>query len=160
MGFEPQEYIRESNAIEDVHEKKAVHKSMEAWEYLKRSPKLNNFVIKRTHELIMEDRQPDIAGEYRYYPVRVGNHVPECKTRQCVKDKMNELLRRDSPETLEEVIQWHVDFETIHPFGDGNGRVGRMIAWWQALNIGENPPLWTEDKRQEYYSLFTEERES
>ncbi len=51
-------------------------------------------------------------------------------------------------------MKWHVSFETIHPFPDGNGRIGRMLYLWQCRQIDVEPELWTAEERQQYYSLF------
>lgn len=158
-SFDAKKYIYHSNQIEDVHEKKAVLKSKIAWEYLMAQDSLTHETVKTTHRIIMEGRQPKIAGEYRDVPVTVGGFQPEEESRKDVETSMSSLLTQGSdPETWEEIKQFHVDFETIHPFRDGNGRVGRMIMWKQCLDNQIDPPLYTRKNRQEYYRMFQEER--
>jgi Fic family protein len=78
------------------------------------------------------DREP--VGLFRPYQVRVGNHLPP-KARE-VPGLMSELLEwlngdgRAWPAVISSAIL-HYQFEFIHPFGDGNGRVGRTLAAWQ-----------------------------
>lgn len=159
-SFDAKKYIQHSNEIEDVHDKKAILKSKIAWEYLLAQDELTHEAIKTTHRIIMEDRQPSIAGEYRDVPVVVGSHKPEEESRKDVESGMSSLLGQGgNPETWEEIKQFHVDFETIHPFRDGNGRVGRMIMWKQCLENKIDPPLYTKANRQEYYRMFKEDRE-
>lgn len=58
------------------------------------------------------------------------------------------------PKTGLEAIEWHVDFEKVHPFQDGNGRVGRLIYLWHCNKINIEPIIWTKSNRQGYYGLF------
>lgn len=79
------------------------------------------------------------AGRYRSIRVRVGRHLPP--TAEMVSGLMGELLdwwnkKSDEwPAPLTSAIL-HYQFEEIHPFGDGNGRVGRMLALWELYRRG------------------------
>ncbi len=79
------------------------------------------------------------AGRYRTIPVRVGRHVPP--TPEMVSGLMRELLDwwngpagEWSPVISSAVL--HHQFEDIHPFADGNGRAGRMLALWELYRRG------------------------
>jgi hypothetical protein len=48
----------------------------------------------------------------------------------------------------------HLRFEKIHPFVDGNGRVGRMLYWWLSQLRGKKPNLYTAKNKDKYYKLF------
>ena len=50
-----------------------------------------------------------------------------------------------------DILNFHVKFERIHPFQDGNGRVGRLVMFWQCLQAGIVPFIITEDLRFYYY---------
>lgn len=52
--------------------------------------------------------------------------------------------------TLKEIAEFHLEFETIHPFQDGNGRIGRFIILKQCIENNLNPILITEDNATEY----------
>ena len=144
-------FFRESNAIEDVYGDEPLEESLEAWDYLKQHDELKHHIIKETHRLIMRNRQPVLAGEYRDVQVYVGDHTPPDPA--VVRMKMQELLQVE-PENAEEAVKWHISFETIHPFEDGNGRIGRMIYYWHCHQLGVEPILWTADERQKYYKIF------
>ncbi len=145
------DYIRESNTIENVHSENAIDSSYEAWIYLIEKECLNHEIIKNVHYHILKNRQPSIAGQYRNKQVYVGGYIPTKP--QNIKSEMRNLLDFD-PKTGLEAIEWHVDFEKIHPFQDGNGRVGRLIYLWHCNKINIEPIIWTKSNRKGYYDLF------
>ena len=53
--------------------------------------------------------------------------------------------------TFDDILNFHVSFERIHPFQDGNGRVGHLLLFWQCLQSGQVPFIITEDLRLFYY---------
>ena len=59
------------------------------------------------------------------------------------------------PQWDEETIKrFHISFEDIHPFGDGNGRVGRLIYCWMREKMGMPIHIIYEKDKQEYYQWF------
>jgi len=145
------EYFRESNAIEDVHDESAVDAAIEAWEVVKDEDDLAHETVQTAHRLLLRDRQPDIAGEYRATQVHVGDSVPPPPV--AVKYEMERLLSW-APTGPIEAVQWHVAFEHVHPFADGNGRVGRLLYLWHCHDLGIEPILWRAADREGYYALF------
>lgn len=149
------EFIKESNEIEGINSKNALATSLKAWNYIEKQDEITHEVIKETHKLILKDRQPEIAGKYRDRQVAVGQSVPPSASK--VPEEMDSLLSW-SPEDALEAIEWHISFEQIHPFADGNGRIGRMIYLWHCkehLNI--TPIMWRAKDRSGYYRLFQSE---
>lgn len=70
------------------------------------------------------------------------------------------LLFREIPRTYKQIKQWHIKFERIHPFGDGNGRTGRFLMLRQLILNGVSiPPILLsiknfEENRKKYYRWF------
>ena len=96
---------------------------------------------------------PRIAGKLRGVNVRVGSSIRPDHT--LVYGLINELLREPAPKTEEEIKQWHIKFEEIHPFEDGNGRSGRILMNWQRVSNGL--PLLiihTGEEQLTYYKWF------
>lgn len=145
------EYFRESNAIEGIQNEEAVDDTIEGWEYLREKDQLSHSRIQNAHEYILQNRQPKIAGEYRSIQVSIGGRVATPPSE--VKPEMDDLLAWSPTDPLE-ALKWHVAFEQIHPFADGNGRIGRLLYLWHCRTLGIEPIMWRAVDRQGYYDLF------
>ena len=66
------------------------------------------------------------------------------------QDIDNLLYRTSNSMTLKEIAQFHIEFEKIHPFADGNGRIGRLLMAFQYIQNGFVPPLILNDNRMDY----------
>ena len=148
------EYFRESNAIEDVHDESAVDATADAWDYLREQDELTHSVIQTSHSVIMESRQPHLAGEYRDVQVWVAGSDATPPPPVAIKAEMEQLLSWTPADPLE-AIEWHIALEHIHPFEDGNGRIGRLLYLWHCLeDLAVDPVIWRADDRAGYYDLF------
>ncbi|MBK2125670.1 Fic family protein [Fangia hongkongensis] len=66
------------------------------------------------------------------------------------QDIGNLLYRTEANMDIRAIADFHINFERIHPFADGNGRVGRLLMAYQAIKNNYLPPLITNDHREEY----------
>lgn len=149
------EYLTESNKIENVYAEQALEDALTAWNYLSNQSELTHDVVKHTHNLLLQNKQPDIAGEYRTVQVYIGNDKPPHHSQ--IKPLLTELYNK-TPNTAVEALQLHVTFEKIHPFEDGNGRIGRLIYLWYCNHVLDIPPImWREQDTSGYYALFQTE---
>ena len=92
------------------------------------------------------------VGEYKKLPNEVGGS--DTALPEEVADKMRELLRSYnalSAKTFEDIVAFHVAFERIHPFQDGNGRVGRLILFQECLRCNIVPFIIEDDLKLFYY---------
>ena len=92
------------------------------------------------------------VGDYK----RLANSVGEEETAQpeAVHGQMKSLLADYNAlkkVAIDDLLDFHVRFERIHPFQDGNGRIGRLLLFWQCLQVGIVPFIITEDLRLFYY---------
>lgn len=92
------------------------------------------------------------VGAYKRYVNEVGGN--ETTKPENVAREIKQLLKKYNAakkKTLEEIIKFHYDFERIHPFQDGNGRVGRLIMFKECLRNGVTPFIITDDLKEFYY---------
>ena len=92
------------------------------------------------------------VGDYKKLPNEVGGNET-CPPEQ-VHSQMKALLsayRSKNGKTLEDIIDFHQKFEAIHPFQDGNGRVGRLVMFKECLACGIVPFIITDDLKFYYY---------
>lgn len=97
------------------------------------------------------------VGDYKRLPNEVGGK--ETTAPEDVSKEISRLLKRYNPRsshTLEEIIDFHVRFERIHPFQDGNGRVGRLVMFKECLANGIVPFIITDDMKAFYYRGLAE----
>ncbi len=128
---------------------------------LDKKEKISNELILKWHEEIFKETKQDIAGKYRDYLVRIADYLaPDW---QDVEKLMNELInfinKNKKMNAAELAAIAHYRFEKIHPFGDGNGRIGRLlmnyILWYK-----DYPMLITEyKKRKSYYKALKKSEE-
>ncbi|HBB02325.1 MAG: Fic family protein [Candidatus Peregrinibacteria bacterium GW2011_GWF2_38_29] len=121
-----------------------------------RSNKIDENLILKLHGILMNGIKDD-AGFYRRYGVRiVGSNVP---TSNYVKipDLMLELdksINASSKDRIKQIAEIHSTFEKIHPFGDGNGRIGRLIINAMLIKNNMPPAIIKQEKKQLYYTFL------
>lgn len=92
------------------------------------------------------------VGDYKKLPNEVGGR--ETALPEEVADQMKALLKtynEKAEKTLEDILEFHVNFERIHPFQDGNGRVGRLILFKECLKYNIVPFIIEDDLKLFYY---------
>lgn len=119
--------------------------------------RLSEDIIKEFHKIIKSntsDSKKDwfMVGEYKLKPNMVGDKITVPPSE--VKGQMAKLIA-DYEEiknmTFEDIIEFHYKFESIHPFQDGNGRVGRLIMFKECLRYGITPFIIDERHKLFYY---------
>lgn len=134
--------LRQSNQIEGEYSEVAFEDAIKAWNYLNVQKKLTPEVILEVHRLLMRNLRPDIAGMWRNCDVWIGG---EKKAFTSVKELemlmeafcLADILSTEAIEDKEEFAKdEHIAFEDVHPFEDGNGRVGRLIYQWRRMKLG------------------------
>lgn len=153
--YDMTEHIRQSNLIEEVDDAFEDRLSFEAWKWLVKQPRLNRQVVMQLHAMIMLGKM-DVRelGQNRKYNVTVGGR--RCPEPYAAAGMLNEWIQDMRGYKKLDPIAEHIRFEKIHPFGDGNGRTGRMLLWWHEIKKGQIPTKFTYDARHFYYALFSE----
>ena len=164
MDKKVKEFLRESNAIENVFDTHSLKMAQKAWGYLISQNKLDDLVVKKTHYLLMKDHlSSKECGYYRQQPVWIGGK--EAISHWNIRPRMDIWFRANNYLLVSNVIktdkaktktikELHVDFEKAHPFIDGNGRIGRMLINWQRVKVGLPILVIKESEKAEYYKWF------
>ena len=119
---------------------------------------LSEFVIKNIHSLVLMT-QPEDKGIYRKIPVRIMGAYTEPVQPYLIEPKMTELLaaneeRKITMSVIERIARFHLEFEGIHPFIDGNGRTGRLIMNLDLIRNGYPAINVKFADRKKYYDAF------
>jgi Fic family protein len=146
--------IAPNKPLSDVHE---AEQHANVFLSMLSSEAMNEETVLKWHHKMFGETKTDIAGKYREYIVRVGSYVaPDW---QDIPEMMRTLFKFISQSTsmnpVERAARSHYQFEKIHPFGDGNGRIGRLLMN-QMLWHAQYPMLIIEyKKRKSYYRALS-----
>lgn len=120
--------------------------------------KLTEAFIKHLHQLLKSGTSDERkswfkVGDYKKLPNEVGGNdtVEPENVHKEIKALLKEYNLKKSP-TLEDIVDFHQRFEAIHPFQDGNGRVGRLIMFRECLRFGHVPFIINEELKMFYYN--------
>ena len=139
--------VRKVN-VREVYEAKNLAKLTESL-LEKNKSRINIKLILSLHKTLLTNIDDTISGRFRIGKewVRVGNHLGA--NPQFVPKLMQELVDNYNQNKisyfLDVVSHFHAEFETIHPFVDGNGRMGRVLINLQLINLGF-PPIIIQNK--------------
>lgn len=124
----------------------------------KKDMPLSESVVKNIHALVLMNR-PEDKGVYRRIPVKIMGAYTEPVQPYLIEPKMTELLAADNERKgvlhdIERVARFHLEFEGIHPFIDGNGRTGRLLMNLELIKCGYPPINVKFADRKRYYDAF------
>lgn len=157
--------IAKDHDIREIYEAKNLAKITEA---LLRHPeeRLTNNLILSLHGILLAGIDDEFAGRYRRGKewVRIGAHVGANPA--FLSGLMSALVEQyheksDATYFLDTIAYFHAEFETIHPFNDGNGRIGRVLINQQLMSLGYPPIIIRgKSKHTDYYPLFDDYRKN
>lgn len=134
----------------------------DAFEYVRQlvsdQVELSESVIKDVHYLVLSDKKDD-RGIYRKVPVRIMGAAHEPVQPYLIRPKMEQLLDQyihSEEDIVTKLARFHIEFESIHPFIDGNGRTGRLLINLELMKAGYPPIDIKFTDRLAYYEAFDE----
>ena len=127
-------------------------------ELVKDNTPISEYIIKQIHYLVLADKKDD-RGVYRRIPVRIMGAQHEPVQPYLIEPKMVQLLQEFNESTehiVTKLARFHIEFEGIHPFIDGNGRTGRLLVNLELMKAGYPPIDIKFTDRISYYNAFDE----
>ena len=151
-------------SVREMFEAKNLSRVMEYKRSRARDSELNRDLILLLHQMLIGGINDDIAGRYRSEGeyVRVGAHIaPAPEHVETMMEQINVAYTSDLESWfLDKIARFHLEFETIHPFCDGNGRMGRVLINFQLLKLGLPRIIVRNSEKQRYYRAFIEYEQS
>ena len=134
--------------------------------YIRKSKEkeLNQELILLFHKMLIGGIDDNIAGRFRQKGeyVRVGTHIapaPEHVQRMIESIILDYASDLDTY-FLDKIAKFHLDFETTHPFNDGNGRIGRVLICFQLQCLGFPMIIIRDREKKDYYKSFNDYRDA
>jgi len=155
--------VSKDYSLREVFEAKNLARVYEYIRAKKGSIVLNQETILFIHGLLIGGINDFVAGRFRKQGeyVRVGKHVapaPEHVVRM-VEVLLNEYKTNHEANVFAKIAHFHLQFETIHPFCDGNGRIGRVLINLQLQEFGYPNVIIRDKEKHLYYKTFTHFRD-
>ena len=152
IGLETDKTIKVDDIIETINHFSAIDRVIDFANY-----ELSEKFIKELHKTLKAGTSDSrlswfMVGDYKKRENVVGDM--ETTHPRLVPQEMKKLIdeyNKKDKHTIEEIIEFHVNFERIHPFQDGNGRVGRLIAFKECLKNSIVPFIILDSKKIFYY---------
>ncbi len=121
-------------------------------------------IIVLLHQMLIGNINDNIAGKFRKIGeyVRVGTYIapPPEHIEKIIEEIISEYTSEHDSYFIDKIAKFHLDFENLHPFVDGNGRIGRVLINYQLQQLGFPNLIIRDKEKQKYYNGFKEYRDN
>lgn len=151
-------------SLREVFEAKNLARVIEYVKIKSQEEEISAKMILLLHEMLIGNIDDSISGRFRKTGeyVRVGNHIAPAP--EHVDAMMENFLLEYTSEHdtyfIDKIAKFHLDFETLHPFNDGNGRIGRVLINYQLQRLGYPSIIIRDKEKLEYYKGFNEYKDA
>ncbi|MCC6643796.1 Fic family protein [Candidatus Peregrinibacteria bacterium] len=147
-------------SLREVFEAKNLARVMDYLREKKAQVHLSLDFILFLHHMLISGISDEIAGRFRQENeyVKVGSHIapPPEHVDQLLEQNIGDYQNDLSGYFLEKIARFHLQFEHIHPFNDGNGRIGRLLTNLQLMELGLPPVIFRDKEKKLYYQALKE----
>lgn len=149
-------------SVREVYEAKNLSRVINYIRDKSKEKEIDKKMILLLHQMLIGGIDDKIAGQFRKPGeyVRVGTHIapsPE-KVELMITTILDYYANNLDKYFIDKIAKFHLDFETVHPFCDGNGRIGRAIMNYQLLRFGLPVVIIRDKEKAQYYKSFGEYR--
>lgn len=149
-------------SVREVYEAKNLSRVINYIRDKSKAKEIDKELILLLHQMLIGGINDEFAGRFRKVGeyVRVGTHVapaPE-KVTSMIDGIFNYYTNNLDAYFLDKIAKFHLDFETVHPFCDGNGRIGRVLINYNLLRMGFPMIIIRDKEKAQYYKSFGDYR--
>ena len=147
-------------SLREIFEAKNLARVMKYMSSKSRAELSSKELILLSHKMLIENINEKFAGRFRSQGeyVKVGTHIAPAP--QQIEEMISSILVEYSSNQdsyfLDKIAKFHLDFETIHPFNDGNGRIGRVLINYQLFGLGFPAIIIRNKEKLNYNSSFND----
>ena len=150
-------------SVREVFEAKNLARVVEYIRNKSQESEIDKELILFLHKMLIGGIDDGIAGHLRKHGeyVRVGTHIapPPEHVERMLEATILEYMGDLTSFFINKIAKFHLEFETIHPFCDGNGRIGRVLINYQLLRLGFPGIIIRDKEKKHYYDTFAEYQE-